>query len=58
MKRASDRKSVVLILRVTKAERAWLNKQRRAGELLSAAHHRILFSDKQICDVAKTSKRA
>lgn len=43
-KRASDRKSVYLRVRITKAERAELNRQRVAGESISDVARRLLFN--------------
>lgn len=44
-KRPSDRKSVVLVVRLTKAERATLNKQRQSGESLSDVARRLMFKE-------------
>lgn len=44
MKRASDRKSVYLRVRITKGERALLRKLADGGESLSDTARRLLFS--------------
>jgi len=44
VKRPSDRKSVVVVVRLTKAERAALNKQRQPHESLSDVIRRLLFA--------------
>ena len=44
-KRPSDRKTFVLQVRLTKSERAVLNKQRQPGESLSDVARRKLFSE-------------
>lgn len=44
MKRPSDRKSVYLRVRITKAERAWLRKKAKAGEGISDTVRRLLFA--------------